>query len=219
MQKNIYISYSARYKKSTEKKIKIVERYVIDQMLQDAIFSAELLTKHQEKTNKIKTQKIVKLLILNLIRAIHNNTELIISLDNNTLRSHNINPRLFRLIIDKLDRMDYIEISRGYFHSEEQSGKRSRISAKNAIKNLIIKATTEYTEVVNTYLESAKKVKVAETEKVKLTFKAVDSDITWSCFRDITIIKEWLSEYSIEELKSKKIKLKLNGSKIINIEL
>lgn len=218
MQKNIYFSCNAKYKKSTEKKIKIVEKFIVEQMLKDAVFSAELLTSHQSKTNKIKTKKIIKLLILNLIRAIHNNTELIVSLDNNTIRSYNINPRLFRLILDKLARMDYITIHKGFFHAEDKKGKRSRISA-NRIKDIIIKATTEYTEDVTVHLDSAKKVKVAENEKVKLTFKAVDSDTTWSCFRDITIINEWLSEYSVDELKNKKIKLKLNGSKIVNIEL
>ena len=217
MQKNIFMSYSARYKKSTEKKIKSVEKTVVDQMLKDAIFSAELLTKHQEKTNKIKTQKIVKLLILNLIRAIHNNTELIISLDNNTLRSHNINPRLFRLIMDKLDRMDYITIHKGFFHAEDQHGKRSRISAKR-IKDIIIRATTEYTEDVNTYLVSAKKVKVAETAKLKLTFKDVDSESTWSCFRDTAIIRQWLNDYG-NGLRIKKFKLKLNGAKIAEINV
>ena len=218
MKKNIYFTCNARYKKSTEKKIKIVEKFIIDQMLKDAVFSAELLTQHQAKTNKIKTKKIVKLLILNLIRAIHNNTELIISLDNNTIRSYNINPRLFRLILDKLDRMDFIIINKGFFHSESKNGKRSRISA-NRIKDIIIKATTQYTEDVTVHLDSAKKAKVGETEKLKLTFKAVDNDTTYSCFRDIAVINEWLTKYSVEELKNKKIKLKLNGAKIVNIEI
>lgn len=217
MKKNIFISFSARYKKSTEKKIKLVEKNVMNEMLKDAVFSVELLTTHQAKTNKIKSQKIIKLLILNLIRSIHNDSDLIITLDNNTLRSHNINPRLFRLIIDKLERMDYIEISRGYFHSEEQSGKRSRISAKNALKNLIIKATTEYTEEATATLIGAKKFKVKDQIKVKLTFQAVDSDKTWSCFRDVEYIQELLEKYGKDGLKNEKFKLQLDSTRIVNI--
>lgn len=218
MQKDIFLTFGARYKKSTEKKIKIVERYVVDQMLQDAVFSAELLTTHQAKSNKIKVQKIVKLLILNLIRAIHNESELIVTLDNNNLRNNNINPRLFRMIVDKLERMDYIEIHKGFFHSEDKNGKRTRITAK-ILKDIIIKATTEYTEDVTAILVKATKTKVAEVEKVKLTFKDVDSESTWSCFRDTAIIRQWLNDYGKNGLRIKKFKLKLNGVKIAEINV
>lgn len=212
------MSFSAKYTKKTGNKIKLVQKQILDQILADQLFDVELLTIHQRNTNLKKAKKIIKLLILNLVRSIHNESQLIVSMDNNLLQKQNINRRMYKLIIDKLQRMDYITISKGYFNSEDGKGKRTRITA-NKIKDLIIKATTEYTEDVSVYLVSAKRVKVAETAKAKLTFKAVDSDTTWSCFRDTATIQKWLAEYGIKELKNKKIKLKLNGSRIINIEL
>lgn len=171
-EKNIYISYSARYSRTTQKQIKILEKIVIDTILKDAEFAKKLLTEHQAKTNKVKVAKIVKLLILNLIRAIHNNAELIISMDNNTLREHGINYRLFSGIIDKLYNMDYIEIRKGYFHSADNSGKRTRITAKNILKDMIIRVTTEYTEQVTATLADV----VEHGEKVKLIFTDDDNN-------------------------------------------
>lgn len=219
MKKNIYITYNARYKKSTEKKIKQIEKAILNMMLQDVIFCSKVLTERQKKSNTAKCKKIIKLLILNLIRAIHNDSDLILSLDKNILSKNSVSLKLFSGIIQKLEQMNLIEIKKGFFISDNNNGKRTRLMAKETLKDIIIKATTEYTEDVTVHLDSAKKVKIGENEKVKLTFKAVDSESTWSCFRDVTIIREWLSEYTIEELKNKKIKLKLNGAKIVNIEI
>lgn len=217
MKKNIFISFSVRYKKSTEKRIKSVEKFVLKEIVKDGDFCKKVLTERQSKSNLVKAKKIIKLLILNLIRSIHNDSDLIISLDKNILSKAGVSLKLFVGVIEKLERMDYIEIRRGYFHSEEQSGKRSRISAKNAIKNLIIKATTEYTEEVTTTLITAKKVKIKDQIKVKLTFKAVDSDKTWSCFRDVEYIKELLEKYGKDGLKNTKFKLQLDSTRIVNI--
>lgn len=219
MKKNIYITYNARYKKSTEKKIKQIEKAILNMMLQDVIFCSKVLTERQKKSNIAKCKKIIKLLILNLIRAIHNDSDLILSLDKNILSKNNVSLKLFVGIIEKLEKMNLIQIKKGFFISDNNNGKRTRLKAKETLKDIIIKATTEYTEDVTVHLDSAKKVKVGEIEKVKLTFKSVDSESTWSCFRGVTIIREWLSVYTIEELKNKKIKLKLNGSKIANIEI
>lgn len=215
----IFISYTARYAKKTEKQIKAVEKFVFSKIVEDKKYAEQLLTIHQAKTNKVKVKKIIKIIILNLIRAIHNDSELTISLDNNVLRQNGLNLRLFSSVINKLFAMDFIQIKKGYFYNSQKHGKRSRITASGTLKNQIIKATTEYTEDVSAYLVGKKRVKVAETEKIKLTFKAVDSDTTWSCFRDIVIVKKWLAEYGIDGIRNKKIKLKLNGSRIIKIEL
>ena len=217
MKKNIFISYSAKYKKNTEKQIKQVEKLIMAQMLKDLVFSTKLLTVHQAKSNKIKVQKIVKLLVLNLIRAIHNNSELIISLDNNTLRQNNINLRLFGAIVDKLEKMDYITIAKGFFIGSDKISKRSRITATDKLKTLIIQHTTEYTQVVTTKLAAAKKVAFNGVSKVKLTFKDINSNATWSCFRAVEYITTMIAEHGTQGIKNATFKLKLNGNKIAEI--
>lgn len=215
MQKKIFISYSARYTKKTEKQIKQVEKILVAQMLKDAVFSAELLTTHQAKTNKIKVQKIVKLLVLNLIRAIHNNSELIISLDNNTLRQHNINLRLFSGVVNKLERMDYITIRRGFFLGSDKISKRSRVTAADKLKNLIIQHTTEYTVDGQAKLTNVKKAVINNVEKAKLTFTIINSELTISCFRDIAEAKQIVA---MAKAKNAFILSVNNKSKIVKIK-
>ena len=178
MQKNIFMSYSARYKKSTEKQIKLIEKFVLSQIIKDADYAKKLLTTHQFNSNKNKAKKIIKLLILNLIRAVNNNSELIVSMDKNTLREHDINLRLYSGIIEKLYRMDLINIRKGFFIGADNLSKRTRISATETLKNIIIKYCVEYTEQYKVKLNGI----TEHGDKVKLIFKDVQSDKTFAKF-------------------------------------
>lgn len=178
MKKNIFISYSARYSKTTEKQIKQLEKQILQKMLQDSRFVADVLTEHYYNSNLLKCKKILKLLVLNLIRAINNESNLIISLDKNTLSKNKVSLKLYSGILDKLYRMDLVEIHKGFFIGAENMGKRTRIEPKDRLKTLIIQHTVEYTEQIKATFHDT----VEYADKVKVIFKAANSNKTYAKF-------------------------------------
>lgn len=161
-----YISYTAKYSKETAHKIKAVEKYIFNLMLQDDWFNSAIITNSKYRvTNLQKSKKIIKLLIINLIRANNHGKPLKISLDKNVLSRNNISLRLFAGIIQKLQRMDYIEIIKGYFFGKRKS--RTQIKLKGRLKDLMLKFLIVYTEEIK-----AKFADVTEINgKVKVTFE------------------------------------------------
>ena len=147
-------------------------------MLQDSRFVADVLTEHYYNSNLLKCKKILKLLVLNLIRAINNESNLIISLDKNTLSKNKVSLKLYSGILDKLYRMDLVEIHKGFFIGAENMGKRTRIEPKDRLKTLIIQHTVEYTEQIKATFHDT----VEYTDKVKVIFKALNSNKTYAKF-------------------------------------
>lgn len=210
----IFISYTARYAKKTEKQIKAVEKFVFSKIVEDKKYAEQLLTIHQAKTNKVKVKKIIKIIILNLIRAIHNDSELTISLDNNVLRQNGLNLRLFSSVINKLFAMDFIQIKKGYFYNSQKHGKRSRITASGTLKNSIIKATTEYIQEIEATFNDWQDYE--KIDKVKLIFIDAKNQ-RYAVFKktDDPIFELILQK----QIKKEKFKLKINSkNRIVDIK-
>lgn len=176
-----FISYTAKYSRDTAKKIKAVEKYIFIQMLKDDWFNSVIITKSKYRiTNIQKSKKIIKLLIINLIRANNHGKALKISLDKNVLSKHSVSLRLFAGIIQKLQRMDYIEIVKGYFFGKRKS--RTSIKLKEKFKDLLLKYMIVYTEQIKAkfadVVQINGKVKVIlKTGNRKISFFPSDDSI------------------------------------------
>ena len=178
--KHIYISYKTQYEAKTKQKVQTIEKHLLDSMLNDTAFSYNVITEHYRKQNALKVRKIIKLLLLNLIRSITNESGLIISLDKCILSKNKVPYRLFIGVINKLDSMGLIIITKGYFLAEQNKGKRTSIIATEQLKNIIIKHVVSYTEQVQAELIGVKQF--AEQGKVKLTFKSISDDRIYAKF-------------------------------------
>lgn len=166
-----FLSYEVRYTSKTEKQMKELEKQIYLELLKDKNFDSKVLTDSKYRNiNRMKVKKTLKILILNLIRALNHNKPLIITLNNSVLSKQGISRNVFKGLIESLNSLEFIEVIKG----NNIAKLRTLIKATDKLKNLIIKHTVEYTEEIKAkYIDTTE---YPNTDKIKITFESLDGN-------------------------------------------
>lgn len=164
-------SYDVKYKKHTEKQMKELEKQIYNLLIQDTDFNSKIVTESNYRiTNRIKVKKTLKILVLNVIRAINFKKPLVISFDNNILVKKGIYRNIYKGIITTLNKIGLINIIKGNYKGKI----RTRLEATEQLKNMIIRYTVEYTEEIKARYVDTKEY--PNSEKIKITFESEDKN-------------------------------------------
>ena len=138
--KDYFISYKIKHNSKTRKEVVRLEKELIKKILDDKLFVESICTAKRQIDNKPKLQRVVKILLLNLIFSAQIKKGVIISQNKNILAENGLSYKIFKFVIEWLQQNKYILVTSGSFDFRHIESKRTIIKPTVSFYHFILKS-------------------------------------------------------------------------------